>query len=77
MPAAEPLNPAEETFTRRTVTANMITIAGLTFVFSFGNIWALGGRLDVTPWVAPLVGPAVDLSCVGLLVGIHFLAQTA
>ncbi|MBV9380395.1 MAG: hypothetical protein JOY82_18820 [Streptosporangiaceae bacterium] len=29
-------------------------IAMLTFAFSFGNIWALGARLGVSPWIAPL-----------------------
>ena len=27
----------------------------------------------MTPWAAPLVGPAVDLSVIGLLVGVRYL----
>lgn len=51
----------------------MVAIARLTFTFSFGNCWALGLRLGVTPWLAPLVGPSVDLSVIGLLVGIRHM----
>ncbi|WP_035952727.1 hypothetical protein [Parafrankia sp. EUN1f] len=56
------------------VTAVIVTVVGLTFLFSFGNILALGLRLGVSLWVAPLVAPAVDLSVVGLLIGIRHLA---
>ncbi len=31
-------------------------------------------RLGITPWIAWLVGPAVDLSVVGLLAGMRFLS---
>lgn len=65
---------AEEAFTRRTLTTTMLTIAALTFAFSFGNVWSLGLRLGVAPWLAPLIGPAVDLSVIGLIVGIRHLA---
>ncbi|MFC0864572.1 hypothetical protein ACFHYQ_19970 [Sphaerimonospora cavernae] len=51
----------------------MVAIAALTFTFSFGNCWALGLRLGVAPWLAPLVGPSVDLSVIGLLVGIRHM----
>ncbi|WP_344856185.1 DUF2637 domain-containing protein [Planomonospora alba] len=54
------------------MTTILVLIAALTFAFSFGNIWALGLRLGVQPWLAPLIGPAVDLSVVGLLVGIRY-----
>jgi hypothetical protein len=70
----EQLSATDQAFIRRTVTTIMMAIAVLTFMFSFGNIWALGRRLGVTSWVAPLVGPAVDLSVVGLLIGLHYLA---
>ncbi|MCP2338917.1 hypothetical protein [Actinomadura rupiterrae] len=63
----------EEAVTRRVVTVILVLIAGLSFTFSFGNIWALGRRLAVPTWIAPLVGPAADLSVVGLLVGIRYL----
>jgi hypothetical protein len=65
---------AGERFTRRTVTVILAAIAALTFAFSFRNVWALGLRLGVDPWIAPLVGPAVDLSVVGLLIGIRHLS---
>jgi hypothetical protein len=61
-------------FARRIVTAALALIATLTFAFSFGNVWALGIRLGVSPMIAPLVAPAVDLSVVGLLVGIRRLS---
>ncbi len=47
------------------VTIVIVTVVGLTFLFSFGNIFALGLRLGVSLWIAPLVAPAVDLSVVG------------
>ncbi|WP_241835276.1 hypothetical protein [Pseudofrankia asymbiotica] len=49
-------------------------VVGLTFAFGFGNSWALGLRLGVPVFVAPLVAPAVDLSVVGLLLGTRHLA---
>ncbi|WP_316741014.1 DUF2637 domain-containing protein [Streptomyces sp. MK7] len=65
---------AEERFTRRTVTVVMAVIAVLAFVFSFGNIWALALRLGVPRPIAPLIAPMVDLSVIGLLVALRFLA---
>ncbi|CAI7973773.1 conserved membrane hypothetical protein [Frankia sp. Hr75.2] len=56
------------------VTLIMATVVGLTFLFGFGNVLALGLRLGVPIWVAPLVAPAVDLSVVGLLLGTRHLA---
>jgi hypothetical protein len=64
----------EQRFTRRTVTAVMAVIAALAFVFSFGNVWALALRLGVPHSIAPLIAPMVDLSVVGLLVALRFLA---
>jgi len=66
--------PTGERVTRAAVTAIMALIALLTFAFSFGNIWALGLSLGVSPWIAPLVGPAADLSVVGLLVAVRYLS---
>lgn len=65
---------AEERFTRRTVTVVMAVIATLAFVFSFGNVWALALRLGVPRPIAPLIAPMVDLSVVGLLVALRYLA---
>ncbi|EIV94906.1 hypothetical protein [Frankia sp. QA3] len=56
------------------VTATMAAVVGLTFLFGFGNVLALGLRLGVPIWVAPLVAPAVDLSVLGLLLGTRHLA---
>ena len=64
----------ERHITLRAVTVIMATVVGLTFMFGFGNVWALALRLGVPPWVAPLVAPAVDLSVLGLLLGIRYLA---
>lgn len=58
----------------RAVTAIMASVVGLTFLFGFGNVLSLGLRLGVPVWVAPLVAPAVDLSILGLLLGIRHLA---
>ncbi len=49
-------------------------IAGLAFVFSFGNVWALALRLGVPGPIAPLIAPMVDLSVVGLLVALRYLS---
>ncbi|ONH22294.1 hypothetical protein [Pseudofrankia asymbiotica] len=56
------------------VTAMIGVVVALTFLFGFGNSFALGLRLDVPIFIAPLVAPAVDLSVVGLLLGIRQLA---
>ncbi|MPY63260.1 DUF2637 domain-containing protein [Streptomyces spongiae] len=64
----------EDRITQRTVTAVMIVIAALAFVFSFGNVWALALRLGVPAPIAPLIAPMVDLSVVGLLVALRFLS---
>lgn len=58
---------------RRTITLVVFVIAGLAFAFGFGNGWTLGLELGVTPWIAPLAAPAVDLSVIGLLTTIHYL----
>ncbi|WP_220131296.1 hypothetical protein [Streptomyces sp. PT12] len=56
------------------MTLIMATVIGLTFLFGFGNVLALGLRLGVPAYVAPLVAPAVDLSVLGLLLGVRYLA---
>ncbi|MBL7500969.1 hypothetical protein I6A84_02325 [Frankia sp. CNm7] len=58
----------------RLVTVIVGVVVTLTFLFGFGNVLALGLRLGVPVWVAPLVAPAVDLSVVGLLLGSRQLA---
>ena len=54
----------------------MITaaIVLMTFAFSPGNVTGLCLDLGITAWIAWLVGPAVDLSVVGLLTGMRFLS---
>ncbi|MGW2862537.1 DUF2637 domain-containing protein [Streptomyces sp. NPDC001205] len=64
----------EERVTQRTVTVVMSTIAALAFVFSFGNVWSLALRLGVPRPIAPLIAPMVDLSVLGLLVGLRHLS---
>nr|WP_191299985.1 hypothetical protein [Lentzea cavernae] len=56
------------------VTVIMGTVVGLTFLFGFGNVLNLALRLGVTPWVAPLIAPAVDLSILGLVLALRHLA---
>ncbi|MFM9451086.1 DUF2637 domain-containing protein [Streptomyces europaeiscabiei] len=65
---------AEDRITQRTITAVMIVIAALAFVFSFGNVWSLALRLGVPGPIAPLIAPMVDLSVVGLLVALRYLS---
>ncbi|MFI0735001.1 DUF2637 domain-containing protein [Streptomyces sp. NPDC021225] len=65
---------SEDRITQRTVTVVMVVIAGLAFVFSFGNVWALALRLGVPRPIAPLIAPMVDLSVVGLLVALRYLS---
>jgi hypothetical protein len=64
----------EDQITQRTITAVMIVIAALAFVFSFGNVWSLALRLGVPGPIAPLIAPMVDLSVVGLLVALRYLS---
>jgi hypothetical protein len=56
------------------VTAVIGIVVGLAFLFGFGNSFALGLRLGVPVFIAPLVAPAVDLSVIGLLLGTRHLA---
>ncbi len=63
-----------EALTRRAVTTITGVIAALAFVFSFGNVAALAAYLQVPVYIGWLVGPAVDLSVVGLLIGIRYLS---
>ncbi|OHV40900.1 hypothetical protein BCD49_39180 [Pseudofrankia sp. EUN1h] len=58
----------------RIVTVIVGIVVVLTFCFGFGNVLALGLRLGVPVWVAPLVAPAVDLSVVALLLSTRHLA---
>jgi hypothetical protein len=63
-----------EALTRRAVTVTTAAIVAMTFAFSLGNVTQLCLDLGITAWIAWLVGPAVDLSVVGLLTGMRFLS---
>jgi hypothetical protein len=63
-----------EALTRQAVTAVTIAIVVMTFAFSLGNVTRLCLNLGITAWIAWLVGPAVDLSVVGLLTGMRYLS---
>lgn len=68
------LSPPGEAMTRRAITVTTAAIVVMTFAFSLGNVTRLCLDLGITAWISWLVGPAVDLSVVGLLVGIRFLS---
>lgn len=57
------------------VTAVTGVIAVLAFTFSFANIRRLALLLGTPPPIAWLVGPGVDLSVVGLIVAVRYLAE--
>jgi hypothetical protein len=63
-----------ERFARRVVTGCAVLVVAACFGFSFGNVLALGRYLAVPEWVAWLVAPAVDLTVVGLIVGVRHLS---
>jgi hypothetical protein len=63
-----------EALTRRSITVTTAAIVVMTFAFSLGNVTRLCLELGMTAWIAWLVGPAVDLSVVGLLTGMRFLS---
>ncbi|MFI9382109.1 hypothetical protein [Kutzneria sp. NPDC052558] len=60
----------------RAVTAIVGVVVGLTFLFGFGNVLGLAVQLGVPIWIAPLVAPALDLSVLGLLLGLRHLVLT-
>ena len=74
--APQPSRSAEpgEALTRRAVTVVTAAIVAMTFAFSLGNVTRLCLDLGITAWIAWLVGPAVDLSVVGLLTGMRYLS---
>ena len=63
-----------ERFARRVVTGCAVLVVAACFGFSFGNVLALGRYLAVPEWVAWLIAPAVDLTVVGLIVGVRYLS---
>ena len=73
-PEQGPLVLPGEALTRRAVTVIAAAIVMMTFAFSLGNVTRLCLDLGITAWIAWLVGPAVDLSVVGLLTGMRYLS---
>jgi hypothetical protein len=73
--AAGSVDQAGERAVRRFVTVLAVTVGGLCFLFSLGNVYQLAVDLRLWGWIRPLVAPAVDLSLVALVVGIRFLAR--
>jgi hypothetical protein len=73
--AADPASylPGED-LTRRAVTVITVLIALLSFAFSLGNVTALALYLGIPDYIAWLIGPSVDLSVLGLLIGLRYLA---
>jgi hypothetical protein len=61
--------------TRAAITAITLTIPGLCFCFCFGNAHRLCAALGIEGWIAWLIGPSVDLSVIGLLLGVRYLAS--
>jgi hypothetical protein len=72
--AALPTPRSGERFARRVVTGCAVLVVAACFGFSFGNVLALGRYLAVPEWVAWLVAPAVDLTVIGLIVGVRHLS---
>ena len=66
--------PANQRLTLHAVTILISVVVALSFLFGLGNVWALGIRLGVPAYIAPLVAPAVDLSVVALLLGTRHIA---
>ncbi len=74
--ATSPASQEARPFALRAVTVLIASVVALSFLFGLGNVWALGIRLGVPTYIAPLVAPAVDLSVVALLVATRQLALT-
>ena len=70
-----PSAPPGAGLTRWTVTAITLVIAALSFAFCFGNSHDLCVSLGLDGWIAWLIGPSVDLSVIGLLVAVRYLAS--
>ncbi|WP_238435573.1 MULTISPECIES: hypothetical protein [unclassified Frankia] len=56
--------PANQRLALHAVTTLISVVVALSFLFGLGNVWALGIRLGVPAYIAPLVAPVVDLSVV-------------
>ena len=67
--------PPNAGLTRAAVTTITLLIAALSFAFCFGNSHDLCISLGLDGWIAWLIGPSVDLSVIGLLVAVRYLAS--
>ncbi|WP_076843475.1 hypothetical protein [Protofrankia coriariae] len=72
--SVSPLHHDGQRITLHAVTVLIASVVALSFLFGLGNVWALGIRLGVPAYIAPLVAPAVDLSVVALLLATRQLA---
>jgi len=72
--ATPPVSRAAQPIALSAVTLLITVVVALSFLFGLGNVWALGTRLGVPTYIAPLVAPAVDLSVIALLVATRQLA---
>lgn len=70
-----PSAPPNAGLTRAAVTTITLLIAALSFAFCFGNSHDLCISLGLDGWIAWLIGPSVDLSVIGLLVAVRYLAS--
>jgi len=61
--------------TRAAITAITLLISGMCFAFCFGNAHQLCASLGIEGWIAWLIGPSVDLSVIGLLLGVRHLSS--
>lgn len=61
--------------TRAAITAITLLISGFCFAFCFSNAHHLAVSLGIEGWIAWLIGPSVDLSVIGLPLGVRHLAS--
>ena len=61
--------------TRAAITTITLLISGMCFAFCFGNAHRLCVSLGIEGWIAWLIGPSVDLSVIGLLLGVRHLSS--
>ena len=75
-PSTPQAAPADPRMARTIITVVSVTgsiIAACAFAFSFGNVWHLALLWGLPAPIAPLVGPMLDISVVGLLIAVRHL----
>ena len=60
--------------TRAAIMTITLLISVVCFAFCFGNVHTLCISLGIEGWIAWLIGPSVDLSVIGLLLGVRHLS---